>query len=238
MIEGTLIQKRQVSLSLTKSLITQTTDPNKRSNSSQKLRRSIKHGNTLLVKRKYTELNSENEPETINPDPYKMLTSSHYFADSSTCSGVNKESTNKEEVESKVSFNDENLKSVRKKSIDSYGHLIVKQNNHSEYYNYEEIFDKFAEEEKDMAELDVKSVKSEKLKKLRKVKNGEIYISDQEDKNYDPYKVQENYIQKMNREMMHSEFHKYLEQEQEKKKAKAEENNKKKPCCEACCLIC
>jgi hypothetical protein len=188
----------------------------------------------LSLHRKYSECkDNEIDYETKDKDKYKMLTSSNYYADSSMCSAY-KESANKEEVHSKLSNSEEICISVRKKSIDSCNQLIVRKNFHDHYYNYEEIFDKFKEEEKDIADLENKSVKSEIILK-RDMKNAEIYISDQEDKDYDPYKVQEDYIKRMDKEHIQSQFLTYLNKAKPKKDE--ETNSLKKPCCDACCVI-
>ena len=106
---------------------------------------------------------------------------------------------------------------------------FIVSNNFNKIYNYEEIFDKVNEEDKCNLDVEVKSVKIKNMKE----KNVEIYISDEGDKDYDPYKIEFDYLQNLQKECMQKQFMDYLKTEKHGKN-----ESKESSCCEFCCIIC
>ena len=101
-------------------------------------------------------------------------------------------------------------------------------NHYDNIFNYEEILIKETDEDKRNLNFDSKSPKF----KGKKKKNVEIYISDEGDKDYDPYKIEFDYLQNLQKEYLKTQFLAYLKNE---KKEKTENNQKS--CCNFCCLI-
>lgn len=76
-------------------------------------------------------------------------------------------------------------------------------------------------------------MKSDTLKK-KSLKNSDIYISDEEEKQYDSYKNQLNYIESMNKVYLENQFLNYLKKDH---KIKVINTFSEKPCCEFNCKI-
>jgi len=145
-------------------------------------------------------------------------------------SAHNKESVCEEEPVCKINRNNELSKSVRKESVDSYDVYIVRNENinNNHFYNYEEIFDKIVDENKEGIEYDKNSNRS--LKQRRR-KNVEIYISDQEEKIYKAYKDELKLIEKMNKN------NKMIDLTKSSNKDKEDKKRVEKPCFKFCCNI-
>ena len=203
----------------------------------EKTSRSI---NLFQSKKKYRNSlirpknNYKNLVGDYDTNSQSRISTSQYYADSSMSSGNQTELTNKEEVDYIIfdQNNEELQKCSRRYSTDSYSVGIVRHLNSDHFYNYEELLEKIKEEEKNEIHIDRNSIKKSKDKKKPNI--NEIYISDQEDKEYDPYKIEYNYIEKMNKEIMKNHFMEYLKKEKEKNEEKKED---KRPCYELCCII-
>jgi len=166
----------------------------------------------------------------IDTNTYSKINSSAYNADVSISSVINKEfAFNEDDSEFITKQNREITKSLRKKSVDSYDvHIVRNESNDNNFYNYEEIFHKANDENKDGRESEEKSNRSLHPKKR---KNVEIYISDQEEKIYKTYKDEIKFIGKISRNNKRIKSSGSLNKDRENKKII------EKPCFQLCCSI-
>jgi len=184
-----------------------------------------------VVKRESSEsiTDSKLQPSEKETISYSVINSSEYNADVSMTSAHNKELVCEEELVCKINRKNEISKSARKESVDSYDVYIVRnENNNNHFYNYEDIFHKVVDENKEGIEYDKKSNRS--LKQRRR-KNVAIYISEQEEKTCKTYKDEIKFIGKLNKDNKMVDLTEGLNKEKEDKE------KLEKPCFQFCCKI-
>ena len=106
---------------------------------------------------------------------------------------------------------------------DGWINFDIDANKNDSYLNYDEIFNKKNEEDSTERSTRVNTHDEKKC---------DIYISDQEDKSYDPYKIEFDFMENLEKVCQRKKFLDYLKIETENR----EKNNKY--CSNFCCIIC